>query len=371
MKKSVKIIICSVIIVISITLILLVFLNLNNTHIGKTPLKTTQGVYIVPTMQDVIANDSAWCATFQLVWNDMKNEVAKQDVVFSPQEEMASNLNKEEFSEKLISDDYYFKIYGLKTLELKEKIEKGIEEKFNQKSDILDDFDWDTENLDNPDNLDVRRYFFYTMLYRKFEYKNKFEKLDNGDFASKYNDVKYFGINKNRSKNVREQINVLYYNSKDDFAIVLNTKSNDEVILCKNPKGNTFKEIYENMLKKEKDYTGKKTFEEIDEFKAPIIEFNIKREYEELENKPFITKDNHTAEIEKAIQTVKLSLDEEGGYIKSEAAIDVKDVSAALPDVKDTPRLFYLNNTFALFLREKGRDLPYFATRIEDIKKYH
>lgn len=28
-------------------------------------------------MRDTITTDSSWCGTFQLVWNDMKNDVVK------------------------------------------------------------------------------------------------------------------------------------------------------------------------------------------------------------------------------------------------------------------------------------------------------
>lgn len=55
---------------------------------------------------------------------------------------MATNLNKESFTEDMISDSYYFKVFGPKTIKLKEEIVNGIKEKFNQTSDILDDFDW-------------------------------------------------------------------------------------------------------------------------------------------------------------------------------------------------------------------------------------
>ena len=334
-------------------------------------LKETKEVAVVPTMQDTISKDSTWCGTFQLVWNDMKNEVVKKDVVFTPQEKMAENLNKEEFTQDMISDEYYYKTYGLKTLELKKKIEDGIKEKFNQTSDILDYFDWSTDGLNDPNNPDVDRYFFYTMLYRKFEFLNEFDKLEKGKFADKYNDVEYFGIDDNTNKKVGDQIEVLYYNSKDDFAITINTKTGDKVTFCKNPQGTNFKQIYESMISKSTKYTGNRNFQNVDEFKAPKLSFNEKREYEELENKYFKTQKGYGI-IEKAIQTVKFSLDEKGGEIKSEAAIDIKELTAAIPttpEVKE-PRYFYLDNTFAIFLSENGKSLPYFAGRIEDISKF-
>ena len=107
-----------------------------------------QGVAVVPTFDDEISSDSSYCATFQLVWNDMKNEIIKKDIVFNPEEIMATNLNKESFTEDMISDSYYFKAFGPKTIKLKEEIVNGIKEKFNQTSDILDDFDWGEDALD-------------------------------------------------------------------------------------------------------------------------------------------------------------------------------------------------------------------------------
>ena len=70
---------------------------------------------------------------------------------------------------------------------------------------------------------------------------------------------KYFGIKKNsESDELRKQVEVLYYNSKDDFAIKLKTKQEDEVILCKNPKGNTFNEIYQNIAEHKNTYKERK-----------------------------------------------------------------------------------------------------------------
>jgi len=338
----------------------------------QVELEKTTDITIVPTMQDEITADSSWCGTFQLVWNDMKNEVVKQDIIFTPQEKMAENLNKEEFTQDMISEEYYFKKYGLKTLALKEEIENGIKEKFNQESDILDNFDWSEDGLDDPNNEDVRRYFFYVMLYRKFEFLQEFDKLENQKFAN-YDNIKYFGIDNNTKNSVGDQIDVLYYNSQDDFAIILNTKTKDEVILCKNPQGNTFKEIYDNMNNETANYKGSKEFKSIDEFKMPNLEIDEEREYTELQGKKFKTADPiyDEAEILKTIQTIKFSLDEKGGEIKSEAAIQLDSWTTSIETPKrEEPRYFYVDDTFAIFLREKGQEMPYFAGRVQDITKF-
>lgn len=235
-------------------------------------------------------------------------------------------------------------------------------------------FDWSTSELDDSNNANVRRYFFYVMLYREFEFLQEFDKLENGKFGNKYNDIEYFGIDESTKNSVGNQIDVLYYNSKDDFAIIVNTKTDDEVIFCKSPQGKNFNEIYENMNKESESYTGSKTFKDVDQFKAPNLTFNEKREYTELQDKEFKTADPiyDTAKIEKAIQTIKFSLDEKGGKIKSEAGI-ISSLSPTSVDTKpktDEPRYFYVDDTFTIFLREKGKSLPYFAGRVEDITKF-
>lgn len=373
MKK--KILISSIIIILLIIIVaVIVKIISKKDNKSITILEKTDEISIVPTMNDKITADSSWCGTFQLVWNDMKNEVVKKDVVFTPQLEIAENLNKEDFTETMLSEEYYYKIYGLKTLDLKKKIENGIKEKFNQTSDILNDFDWSENGLNNSNDIGSRRYFFYTMLFRKFEFLQEFDRLDNDKFGNEYKDIHYFGIDKNTKDSIGSQIKVMYYNSKDDFAVLINTKTNDEVIFCKNPKGSSFNEIYTNMNNEATKYKGDKSFKSIDEFKAPNLTFDEKKEYKELEGKRFQTADPiyTEGEIYKAIQTIKLSLDEKGGEIKSEAAIDMKVDATAIntKPKKEEPRYFYVDNTFALFLREKGKEKPYFAGRIDDITKF-
>ena len=374
MNKKVKILIILGILIVLLILGFVVINKMNIFNKKTTKLESVAGITVVPTMNDKITADSSWCGTFQLVWNDMKNEVVKKDIVFTPQLDMVKNLNKEDFNESMLSEDYYYKIYGLKSLSLKEQIENGLKEKFNQTSDILNDFDWSDSELDDQNNPHVRRYFFYTMLYRKFEFLQEFDKLDNDKFGKEYKDIKYFGIDKNTKNSVGNQITVLYYNSKDDFAVIVNTKTNDEIIFCKSPKGSNFNEIYDNMNNEANKYSGSKSFKNIDEFKAPNLEFNEKREYTELANKRFETTDPiyNSAEIQKAIQTIKFSLDEKGGEIKSEAAIDMVTTDTAVDKKpkEDEPRYFYVDDTFVIFLREKGKTKPYFAGRVDDITKF-
>ena len=397
MKKQIKIPLIAIILVLIIIICVVIFLInggendseendvVENTagnlvesgytsNIG-TELEQSASISVVPTMRDTITTDSTWCGTFQLVWNDLKNEIAGQDIVFENQTEEVNNLNLGEFNTDVISEDYYYKKYGLKTIELKNEIEQEIYEKFGQTSDILDSFDWSEEALHGSGENDFR-FFLYTMLYRKFEFDTQFSKLNNDTFGTNYNNVQYFGIDSNSDSSLDNQVTVLYYNSQEDFAVILKTTSGDQVILCKNPEGNTFNEIYTNMANKANSYTGDRYFNDVDELKVPYINLDVTKEYEELTGKRFTVApqeyNNYTpgeGQIEQAIQSIQLTLDETGGEIKSEAGMDVTTDAMMMPE-ENQPRYFYVNDTFAIFLKEESQNVPYFAARIEDISKF-
>lgn len=321
-------------------------------------LTNTEGITTALTLEDEITNDTIWCGTFQLIWNDLKNDLAKQDIVFTPQLEVVENLNKETFTTKDISEEYYYKKVGTPSLALKEEIEKAIKDKFNETSDILDDFEWE--------NRDPKDYFLYAMLKKEFKFEKAFEELSNDSFGE-YENIKYFGIKSRDKDELRKQVNVLYYNSEDDFAIKLNTKQEDEVILCKNPEGKYFNEIFKNITDKEKSYTGNKNLVEGEKLKVPNIKLKEKTEFTEIQDKPYLFSNGDVYSIEKAIQTIEFELDRTGGKIKSEAGI-MNKAESAMPI--DEPRRFYIDDTFAIFLIEEDKEVPYFAGLINDITKF-
>lgn len=349
-----------------------IYNNTTKSDIKEKETFNTEGVTTTLTLEDEIQDDTIWCGTFQLIWNDLKNDLAKQDIVFNPQLKVVENLNKETFTTKELSEASYYKKIGTPSLKLKEEIEKAIKDKFNEKSDILNDFEWE--------NRDPKDYFLYAMLKKEFQFEKAFEELENGKFRD-YDNVKYFGIKSDETGELKQQVDVLYYKSKDDFAVKLRTKQEDEVILCKNPEGKTFGEIYNNILDKtevkvynmpnnQDNYEAIKVYGELKEgelLKVPNIKLKEKNEIIEIEDKKFLFSNGEVYSIEKALQTIEFELDRTGGKIKSEAGMMVKNESVA---IMDEIREFSIDDTFAIFLIEKGKDKPYFAGKINDITKF-
>lgn len=277
--------------------------------------KVSTDMNVVLSLEDKITENSTWCGTFNLIWNDLKNDLVKQDIEFIPQLEIVKNLNKGTFNTSYLSENSYYKIYGVPTLQLKEQIEKAIQEKFGETSDILDSFNW--ENHGSED------YFLYAMLKKQFEFPKMFSELEKGNFRTTPN-VEYFGINKETEKEVREQVEVLYYNTPDDFAIQLNTKGNDQVILARGCQKDTFGSAYEEIKQKDQDYEGNHNFEETDTLKIPNIDFNLKKEIQELENKQFKFANGDIYWIEKALQTIQFKLDKKGRKNKKRSGNDAR-----------------------------------------------
>lgn len=327
--------------------------------------KYNDSIEVVASIEDKINKNTIWCGTFQLVWNDMMDNLIKTDVKFENQIASIDNLNKQTFKTEYLSEDSYYKKWGLKTLSLKSEIEKGIKDKFNENSDILDDIDW-SEGALNGAEPGKERYLFYTMLKKEFTFEEKFTKLENSRFKDEQ-DIEFFGIDENTKNKVKNQVYVYFYESTKKFAVKLLTKENEEVVLSRGVEGENFLEIYNNILKYESEYKGKHNLENEDVLRVPNINFNVKKEFEEFENQEFKTDDGNVAKIEKAIQSIKFELDENGGKIKSEAAIDVAKTTALQRD----KRYFYFNDEFCIFIKEKDKKLPYFAGNIADIKLFN
>ncbi len=375
-----KVILLLVIIAVVLSIILVISLiqqKIETSHISPSaPVYNTEiklsdkltNINIVPTMQDNILENTAWCGTFQLVWNDMQNNLVGADVEFNEPNDMVTNLNKQSFTESSIPEEYYYKKWGLMDLSLKSEIERGIRNKFNETSDILNLFDWPSADEEVKD-----KYFFYSILRRNFGFETEFSVLENSNFGNTEN-VEYFGIKEKTDEEieqqideeVRTQVEVLYYTDENDFAVILHTKQSDQVMLIRNPEGDTFEEIYESVEKKNKKYKGSNSFEEKDTLSIPVLNIDILKEYTELENKTFKLKNEESASIGQAFQTIQMTLNNRGGSIKSEAGMST---TKGIKNKKAKPRNFNFNDKFAIFLISETNE-PYFAATIENINLF-
>lgn len=303
------------------------------------------------------AQDRVWVGTFQIVWNEFTDKYVHKPVRFREGTPVTVyELNARTFITDSISEKCYYKFSGDVTKNTVKSIKKAIARKFKETSDVLDGLDL----VPSPNNFIV-----YAMLKKDFEFLKEFDKLGSSSFGKNMT-AEYFGISNKSSKNIKDGVKVLYYNSLNDFAVMLSAKGGDEVYLYKNSANKEFKNLYRDMLVKTAKYKGDLTLNKRDELKVPNIKFDVTKSFDELCGKR-ITGTNIS--INKALETVQFNMDNKGVQLKSEAVMTFE--TTALPNIEEPePRYFYFDDTFVIFLKEKDKDSPYFALRVNDITKF-
>lgn len=268
---------------------------------------------------------------------------------------LVDELNKRTFTKDMLSkDDYYIKV-GKTSPKLKEEIKNELSQKFNiNVSNVLDEIDF--ENDTNA----IMGYTVYSMLMKNFEFIVPFDKLGGFRFDDNEGYVEYFGINNASDESLNQNVEVLFYNNQNDFAVKLKTKENEELILYMNETYTSFNDMYNEIEEKSKNYSGDKTFNQSDELKIPYINVDTIINYDELCGK--IIKDTDQMYIANAIQNVKFTLNEKGGNLLSEATVVSEYNSLA-----ENARFFNFTKPFIIFMKEENKSKPYFSLKVDNV----
>ena len=321
--------------------------------ISTAQAQEVNSIEVLPTMNtQSTAQNRIWVGTFQLVWNELTDKIVKAPVKFLDfDSQMANNLNQKQFKKANLNEKSYYVKSGIVSPALKAEIEKNIKSKFHETSDILKMFDFTY----NPEKI-----FVYAMLKKDFRFTNAFDKLATGNFGNSQEKVKYFGINDNSNPKLYKNVNVLFYNDDNDFAVKLYTKGKDEVLLYRTNDDKTFDKYYAELNDKTAKYSGDKNFVKNDTLTIPDIKLYQETSFNELEGHQIV---GTNMQIDKTIETVDFRMNNKGVKLKSEAAIMLRCMSLAPREGRD----FTFNNNFVLFLIEKDQNTPYYAMKVSDV----
>lgn len=321
--------------------------------ISTAQAQEVNSIEVLPTMNtQSTAQNRIWVGTFQLVWNELTDKIVKAPVKFLDfDSQMANNLNQKQFQKSNLNEKSYYVKSGIVSPALKAEIEKNIKSKFHETSDILKMFDFTY----NPEKI-----FVYAMLKKDFRFTNAFDKLATGNFGNSQEKVKYFGINDNSNQKLYKNVNVLFYNDDNDFAVKLYTKGKDEVLLYRTNDDKTFDKYYAELNDKTAKYSGDKNFVKNDTLTIPDIKLYQETSFNELEGHQIV---GTNMQIDKTIETVDFRMNNKGVKLKSEAAIMLRCMSLAPREGRD----FTFNNNFVLFLIEKNQNTPYYAMKVSDV----
>lgn len=293
-----------------------------------------------------------YCSSFQLAWDSLKKDVLKENVMLKDAPPMVDYLNKTDIGRN-VSENCRVTMAGFIGDGIVDKINTQLKSKFANPKLISD------QGMGKNDIL------AYAFLFKKLEFENKFYTSDlTIQSGNNKSIVKCFGIEHNHSyRNLEpllKQFSIIDYINDNDFIIRLNTKFDDEIYLAKiNPKytlDDTVKFVNERIKSGETDSFSS----ESDSLLIPVISFNIKHEYKELEGKAILNKKFPGYYIASATQDTLFHLDESGVELKSEASMSA--AACAPASIKN----LIFDKPFLVFLREKGEKSPYFAAWISN-----
>ena len=330
----------------------------------RTDSKDLMWVYnwfldVVLSIDDEIRDNSVRCWAFQVAWNDFMD-----DINVKAQSQVFDWLNKKSFDlDQMAQEKTYYNKFWLFTLDLKSEIEREVKDKFNENVNLKFLSNWSIvpQSVDYYEWKKEKKYGIYSKFNKLINLKNSFEKLDDWSFADVYDDVKYFGVNCNSNKKY-DNIRVLYYNSDFDFAISIKTWGWDEIILSRWTRWKTFMVTYNLILSKERGYVGGHDFTKYDCLKIPELNVNFEKEIYKLKDQKLSDVDSKIYRVGMAIQSVNLELDRTSWDKKDKSLLDVQ--------LLDRYHYLYFDNPFIIFIKEYGKDLPYFAAQISDVKLF-
>ena len=265
--------------------------------------------------------NNLWIGTLDLAWKDLEEKVGGK-IELEENVDMANELNNSTFSKEMLDENDY-------QINVTRTITNGynIEAKLNKNLNFLYPFD----NFNNDYN--------YTFGKNGKDY------------------IKYFGINNASKEELNQNVEVLFYNENNDFAVSLKTKEGDEIILYRTDENKSFDEYYEDIKNKKENYNGSTTFEENDELLVPYVRVNGMIVYNEFTDK--IIKNTNGMYISNVMQDVNFNLNESGCNLQSHATMTTEYLSVG-------SRYFWFRDTFIIFMKEGNSNMPYFALKVDN-----
>jgi hypothetical protein len=314
-----------------------------------------------------------WCATFQMAWDKLKNDIIKEPVKLINAQNLADQMNRSEFPPSNLDANSYYAAAGFVKDGIIEKVVADMAKSFPEEPAPL--FSESYRTL--PGSILAYAYLNANIQFKNlfYTYKKPFtfessdrEKISITAFSCDL-EVNERDVNYNK---IKDQINILYHEKGKDanssyFAVDLCKYTEPyQVILALVPQKNTFQEMIsdvENKIAAYKNYYWNwPEFSQADKLIVPDVIAKIAHNYKEFIMKKIGNKQLNQYVIFDAQQTIDFSLGKSGVVIKSQA----KGGGGMMGGASE-PRYMYFNRPFLIYAKKRQPDAkPFFVMWIDN-----
>jgi hypothetical protein len=312
---------------------------------------------IVPTLDTPIpeGKSAIWCASFQMSWNRLKDEVGKGPIKIQGAEAIADRLNRAEESEDDLDKESSYSAAGFIKKGIIEKIQTDMAQKFPEVP--MPEF--------RRDPLDVA--VAYAYLKAEVRFKHAFFNNPEPGFTFRDenpSEVRFFGLaGKEAAEELRNQVELLFFKHEDySYAIDLcKSSAPNQLVLASLPKKSSLSQLLSDLEKKSTDYLSQDhqvRFEHSDLLLVPNMHWRIEHEFKEIEgaDKPLLNPSMQGTWIDQAIQVIEFELDRKGARVASEA----REIT------HKGGHLFVFNRPFLLYMKKRGAKHPFFVMWVDN-----
>lgn len=307
--------------------------------------------------------DTIWCGTFNIAWNELVEKIGHKVEFENYESDFVNKLNEQVFTKDMISDkDYYIKV-GNSSSKVKEEILQSIDNKFKRNE----------KKIFDRVNFEENKITVYSLLNKGLDLTVEFSDMGIRKIGNTDKKVRCFGLPFGEKD--YENVDVIYFDRIQDeteptgdrflSAIRLNIKENEEIIFVNTISNKSFEELYEEIIKLEKEYTGVKELQNIDMFVAPYIKLDMLINYTELCGKEI--KGTNDIVLENAIQSINFSTNPNSNKLYYDVEITTDFMGSSSYQTSWSREFNFCNyDSCYVFVKEKDKNKPYLSLKLNE-----
>jgi hypothetical protein len=342
------------------------------------PSTDLHDLVVVPTLDTPapVGKSVLWCSSFQLAWNQLRNDIVNEPVRLANAQEIADRLNRAPQSVDDIAPDSVFAVAGFERDGIREKIRLSMAQRFPG-SPI-------PAIPGGPDAIVAFAHLAADVKYQ-FPFHVWAKPLSFVDSRGRTTPVRCFGIppfDYRIPEEVVNQVRVLFapttHGQLSEFAIDLSSKSQpNQIVLALLKPALSLTDTLAEVQKRIDSFQARiqlnpKFKDELlhhdERVLVPAMNWRIAHGFSELEgpDKSLLNDCCRKQFIAQAYQDIEFKLDANGATVSSNAHLAVT-TTMKNPDLQPRPdTAFFFDRPFLIYLKKRDAKHPFFVMWVND-----